>query len=73
MYPFAPKQARAQELRSCYREAAKNIRTASSSYSSDMDRLKGTFPQQALTDDGSSVQLPFTPDGLKMAILNAET
>jgi hypothetical protein len=38
-----------------------------------MDRLRAIFPQQALADDGHSVDLPFTADGLKMAILNAET
>lgn len=68
-----PSQVRAQELRSCYREAAKDIRSASSSYASDMERLRSIFPEQALADDGHSVDLPFTADGLKMAILNAET
>lgn len=66
-------QVRAQELRSSYREAAKNIKGNSSSHASDMDRLRSIFPQQALRDDGDSVDLPFTADGLKMAILNAET
>lgn len=67
------RKVRAQELRSCYREAAKNIRSASSSFSSDMERVRSIFPQQALADGGSSVDLPFTPEGLKMAILNSET
>lgn len=70
---FALPQVRAQALRECYREAAKNIRSNEGSYQSDMERLRNIFPQQALTDDGNSVDLPFTTDGLKMAILNAET
>jgi hypothetical protein len=60
-------------LRACYREARRNIESNKSSFGGDMDKLRGMFPQQALTEDGASVDLPFTADGLKMAILNAET
>lgn len=66
-------QARAQQLRECYREAARKVKSNTSSYASDMERLRNIFPAQALTDGGDSVQLPFTAEGLKLAILNAET
>jgi hypothetical protein len=38
-----------------------------------MERLKATFPQQALVDGGAAVELPFTAEALKLALLNAET
>lgn len=69
----APPQVRAQELRSSYREAAAQLRPLTSSYASDMQRLRETFPAQSLVDGGSAVQLPFTPEALKLALLHAET
>eukprot|EP00879_Flechtneria_rotunda_P014533 GHRR01015188.1.p1 GENE.GHRR01015188.1~~GHRR01015188.1.p1 ORF type:complete len:168 (+),score=50.95 GHRR01015188.1:610-1113(+) len=65
-------QARAQELRGSYREVARKIKGNSSVFSKEMDELCDIFPQQALTDDGQSVELPFTPEALKLALLNAE-
>jgi hypothetical protein len=43
-----------------------------SSYEADMQRAKEIFPAEALADGGDSVQVPFTADGLKLALLNAE-
>jgi hypothetical protein len=37
-----------------------------------MQRARETFPAEALADGGDSVQVPFTADGLKLALLNAE-
>lgn len=65
-------QVRAQELRNCYREQARNVKTASSSYSDDMAKLKSMFPESALTDGGDSLEVPFTSEGLRLALLNAE-
>jgi hypothetical protein len=65
-------QVRAQQLRECYREAARKIKPNTSSYEADMQRARETFPAEALADGGDSVQVPFTADGLKLALLNAE-
>eukprot|EP00882_Tetradesmus_deserticola_P020769 GHRQ01022442.1.p1 GENE.GHRQ01022442.1~~GHRQ01022442.1.p1 ORF type:complete len:194 (+),score=87.53 GHRQ01022442.1:67-648(+) len=66
------KKVRAQQLRECYREAARKIKPNTSTYEADMQRARETFPAEALADGGDSVQVPFTADGLKLALLNAE-
>ncbi|KAF6260078.1 inactive subunit of chloroplast ClpP complex [Scenedesmus sp. NREL 46B-D3] len=66
------KKVRAQQLRECYREAARKIKPNTSTYEADMQRARETFPSEALADGGDSVQVPFTGDGLKLALLNAE-
>jgi hypothetical protein len=63
---------RAQQLRECYREAARKIKPNTSTYEADMQRARDMFPAEALADGGDSVQVPFNADGLKLALLNAE-
>lgn len=65
-------QVRAQELRNCYREQARQVKTASTSFSEDMAKLKSMFPESALADGGDSLEVPFTAEGLRLAMLNAE-
>lgn len=68
---FAPRpQARAQELRRCYREAAASLKPLASDYAASMDKLRGIFPPEALS--GDELDVPFTADGLRLAMLNAE-
>lgn len=48
------------------------MKTAAPSFSSDMAKVRSIFPEDALTDGGNSVKMPFTADGLRLALLNAE-
>lgn len=63
---------RAQALRDSYRETAKKVLSSSPKVKTELDALRQRLPDQALTDNGDSLRLPFSRDGLKMALLNAE-
>eukprot|EP00877_Chromochloris_zofingiensis_P007811 jgi/Chrzof1/3283/Cz12g19140.t1 len=66
------KKVRAQALRDSYRETAKKVLSSSPKVKTELDALRQRLPDQALTDNGDSLRLPFSRDGLKMALLNAE-
>ena len=65
-------QVRAQELRQCYRESAQQVFGDSREVAADLAALRKNLPEGALVDDGENLRLPFTPEGLKVALLNAE-
>lgn len=65
------RKARAQQLRDSYRDAAQKVQPADA-IAPMLDKLRDALPEQALVDGGKNMRLPFSRDGLKMALLNAE-
>jgi len=66
------KKVRAQELRQSYRETAQQVFGDSPEVAADLAALRKNLPEGALVDDGENLRLPFTAEGLKVALLNAE-
>lgn len=65
------RKVRAQELRDSYRAAAQEVEP-SEAIAPRLERLRQQLPQDALVDGGKAMRLPFSREGLKMALLNAE-
>jgi hypothetical protein len=65
------RKARAQQLRDCYREAAQKVEPPEA-IAPRLAKLREKLPEGMLLDGGSSMRLPFSREGLKMALLNAE-
>ncbi|GBG00029.1 ATP-dependent Clp protease proteolytic subunit [Raphidocelis subcapitata] len=65
------RKARAQQLRECYRDAAQRVEPPEA-IAPRLAKLRERLPEGALVDGGSSMRLPFSREGLKMALLNAE-
>lgn len=65
------KKVLAQELRDSYRETRQKVYQHSEKMQEEMQALKDQLPEDMITSD-DMVRLPFTKEGLKMAVLNAE-
>lgn len=70
-WPLAA-QVRAQELRRAYRSTASTLGAVDPETAADLEALRDNLPLGALVDNGDSLRLPFTKEGLRMAVLNAE-
>lgn len=65
------RKVRAQQLRDSYRDAAAKA-TPKEAVTARLGKLRSALPPAALVDGGDSMRLPFSREGLKMALLNAE-
>jgi hypothetical protein len=63
---------RAQELRRAYRSTSSTLGAVDPETAADLEALRDNLPLGALVDNGDSLRLPFTKEGLRMAVLNAE-
>jgi len=69
------KKAVSQELRESYRETSQAMRGSPAQVQRDMAHLKGSLPADMIIsgDNGEEqVRIPFSKEGLKLAVLNAE-
>lgn len=65
------RKVRAQQLRDSYRGAAEAV-TPPAAVAARLEGLRSKLPGAALVDGGEAMRLPFSREGLKMALLNAE-
>ncbi|KAG2440735.1 hypothetical protein HXX76_003592 [Chlamydomonas incerta] len=60
-----------QDLRAAYRDTSSKLLKNSSRNLEQIEEFKDRLPEDMLTEDGE-IRLPFSRDGVKLAILNAE-